>query len=303
MKEYLKHYNLGELKDFHEIKEGVVNNHYVLNTSKGKFVLRLSNKTRTFEEAHYEVDLINHVKHLLVPQYIPNKEGEIITVVDSRIVTVTNYVEGEIPEMFTDEMLKQTGEFLGKFHRNTKDFKSRYSRPAVYVFTDERLEEIRLDLKDKFPELSDEIEYVHGIVKKYQFPESFPSGPIHLDVKPANTLAKDGKITVFLDFDNCEVGPYLLDLGRALKWCCYDEKGYSKKRVDLLVSEYEKYRPLTKEEKGLIKESIILAISTQLFMLYHLYLYVWDGHKDYLEFYKNLFLPQLDILLEKGFVN
>lgn len=84
-------------------------------------------------------------------------------------------------------------------------------------------------IKELFP-LKNEIIFVYNIIKKYQFDKSFEWGPCHLDMKPENCLVKNNKIKIFLDFDNCEYNALILDIGRTLKWWCYDEKGYSKKK-------------------------------------------------------------------------
>ncbi|NQU98863.1 phosphotransferase [Candidatus Woesearchaeota archaeon] len=299
MRELLQDYNLGKIHSSKHIKTGVFNKHYILNTTKGKFVARISNKTRTYEEVMYEVQIIQHVQEEKVPMFIKNKKGEYLTQRNGEIIVVSKYVSGKFPTKVTDEMLRETGGFLGRFHASHKTLRMKYRRPKVYVITKSRLENMRKDLKKKLPKLADEIEYVYSLVKKYQFPKSFPHGPCHLDMKPENALAKNGEITLFLDFDNCEEAPYLLDIGRTLKWWCYDKKGYSKRKINILLSEYEKYRLLTTREKKKVNESIILAIVTQLLVIYHLFLYAWDGHEEYLHFYRDLFLPQLKLLLAK----
>ena len=152
---------------------------------------------------------------------------------------------------------------------------------------------MRIELKKDLPKIAKEIDFVYTLVQKYQMPSTFPKGPCHLDMKPENTLAKKNKITLFLDFDNCEENYLLLDIGRTLKWWCYDAKGYSKRKVALVLKEYEKYRPLTLQEKKYIKESIIFAIATQLYVIYHLFVHAWPDQVEFFNAYRKMFLSQL----------
>lgn len=71
-----------------------------------------------------------------------------------------------------------------------------------------------------------------------------------------------------------------------------------KKKVSIFLNEYEKYRKLSNFEKKSIKRSIIVAIASQLFYIYHLYLYAWENQDEFFIYYRNKFLRHLRNLVE-----
>lgn len=78
-------------------------------------------------------------------------------------------------------------------------------------------------------------------------------GMIHGDLHFCNIIQKDGVNQIF-DFDDCGYGYYLYDLGCTLVT-------YSKDLAELVaawVKGYEKYRPLTAEDKALLPMFVLL---------------------------------------------
>lgn len=130
----LEKYNFNKVEILKEIKGGVFNQHFLIQTNKGKYVLRLSNKTRTFFEVNFEIDLINHIHGLQVLKFIKNNNNQIVTIIDNRIIVITEYNIGKIPTKITNNLLKQTGEFLGKYHSRCNTFNSIFKRNSVYYF-------------------------------------------------------------------------------------------------------------------------------------------------------------------------
>lgn len=299
MNSLLKEYDLGIIHSFKHIKTGVFNKNYLVNTSKGKFVARISNKIRTLKEVNFEIELLKQLNNLKVPKVIKNKKNQLVTQTNSKIIVVSHYVEGENPTKITDDILREVGEFLGKYHAASKDFIFTTDRATVYEFTNKKLEEMKVQLKKDLPKIKEEIEYIYQIVKKYRIPKSFPKGPCHLDMKPENSLVKNGKINLFLDFDNCEYNYLLLDVGRTLKWWCYDKQGYDERKISLILNEYEKYRPLSSEEKNYVKESIIFAIASQLYFIYYLFVHAWPEQEEFFNSYRKMFIPQIKKLIQK----
>lgn len=85
-----------------------------------------------------------------------------------------------------------------------------------------------------------------------------PSGACHGDAWAGNVVVQDGSVG-FLDFDDCGWGPYLLDLGTAMRHLVVSEGVEADGSVAALVAGYEAVRPLDDDERRMIPLFVNLA--------------------------------------------
>ena len=94
-------YHLGKVKKIDPIKGGMINTNFLLETDKGKFILRFLRKTanaRYIKERTLEFEVIKFLEKNNYPYQVPvpikNKKGKIISNFKKRKYWVYNYIEG-----------------------------------------------------------------------------------------------------------------------------------------------------------------------------------------------------------------
>jgi len=81
LKEFFSKYNLGELLNYKEIKEGIENTNYFIQTEKGKFILTLYEKRVEEKDLPFFISLMRNLfdKNFPSPEPIVNKNGNYIS--------------------------------------------------------------------------------------------------------------------------------------------------------------------------------------------------------------------------------
>ena len=79
LKEFFSKYNLGKLLNYKEIKEGIENTNYFIQTEKGKFILTLYEKRVEEKDLPFFISLMKNLfsKNFPSPEPIINKNGKI----------------------------------------------------------------------------------------------------------------------------------------------------------------------------------------------------------------------------------
>ncbi|MDZ7798162.1 MAG: phosphotransferase [Patescibacteria group bacterium] len=262
-------YNLGILKRYSRIPLGLINAKYLLETNKGKYVVRIS--VRSAKQLAFEIALLNHVKSLPVPQLKFDKQENFINFYKRKPFIVYKYIEGGNPKKITTNLIKQIARFQACFHKLGFSFKKNIDRePYTYNLPPAKIKRMEKMIIKKTPKIYYKKYFViRNILLNIKLPKNLPSGPIHVDIKPENTLIKNNKLSGILDFDNSYIGPYLIDIGKTLTWYCIKNKKINWSYVKLFLKEYSKYRSFENCEKNNIEDIIKHAIASHIFIDYY----------------------------------
>ena len=81
LKKFFSKYNLGKLLNYREIKEGIENTNYFIQTEKGKFILTLYEKRVDEKDLPFFMSLMRNLfdKNFPSPKPIINKNGNYIS--------------------------------------------------------------------------------------------------------------------------------------------------------------------------------------------------------------------------------
>jgi Ser/Thr protein kinase RdoA (MazF antagonist) len=127
-------------------------------------------------------------------------------------------------------------------------------------------------IRHKIPrEFRKQYDIVRKVLLSVRLPKGFPRGPIHVDIKPENVLVRQGKLVGVLDFDNSYVGPYLVDIGKAVTWWCIKRGKINMKHFAALILGYEQKRKLTDPERKFLGPSILYSVASHIFLDYYKY--------------------------------
>ena len=85
-KAFFSKYNLGELLNYKEIKEGVENTNYFIQTEKGKFILTVYEKRVEEKDLPFFISLMRNLfdKNFPTPEPIINKNGNYISEISEK---------------------------------------------------------------------------------------------------------------------------------------------------------------------------------------------------------------------------
>lgn len=293
-------YGVGQLISFERIKQGFMNYSYVVRANKGTYVLRISKKTKTKKDRLFEISMINHLEGFPVPKFLKDKKGKYLNKYENLLYAMYEFLPGNMPKTTTKKLFKQVAHFLGQFHNKISSFHSLVDRFSWYSFSDKRANEFEKYMLKNLKYLSSEIAYLKTEMINCKLPSYLPSGAIHCDIKRDNILERNGNLSGVIDFDNCQKGPFVLDLSISIIWFCTDWNGFNYKKARKFVKYYEKYRLLTKDEKRNLFKAIKYAYLSHEFVDYFVFAKGFIT-EHYFQFGRNFFVPAVRKLDERKF--
>ena len=93
----LSNYDLGNMKKFEGIKEGIENTNYSIETDKGKYILTIYEKRVNKNDLPFFSELMLGLskKSFICPKPISNKNGEHISDFGNKKFMIVSYLEGK----------------------------------------------------------------------------------------------------------------------------------------------------------------------------------------------------------------
>ncbi|KKU16608.1 MAG: Homoserine kinase [Candidatus Jorgensenbacteria bacterium GW2011_GWA1_48_13] len=276
-------FNLGRIDDIDYFRQGYQTPKVVITTPKGRFIVakhNLSSKKVVVADMKivpriallHEISFLTHLKRLPVPHYIRSSRGKYLENFKGYAVSAYRFLQGRQPRKITLRMAYQLGKFVGEFHRLGSKFRKRMlGRRRFYDLNPKVMALMyRYAKKQTHPELKAVVEEVRQGVENNRLPRGFPRGPIHVDIKPDNELFVGDKLTGVIDFGNTYVDTFIFDVGKTIMWNCLNKRGLDGTLIKKFLEGYNKKRKLSKKENNYLKQSILFAIYSHLWVdLYH----------------------------------
>jgi homoserine kinase type II len=243
-------YGLVRLVSATGIPSGSVNTNYVLETARGRHLLRVD-EVKSELEVKRELDLLLFLrKHgFPCPQPLTDRKGRHYREIGGKCVSLYRYLEGRQvrPERLTLAQIENVGRVLADLHSIGKSYKKGIDNR----FSFERVADIYAEARGRLPPyfkritrtLDDEIEYLQNYLEG-----KLPKGIIHGDLFHDNLLFKGDKVTGVLDFEAACRGKFIFDLATAANALCFDGENYQLKRFEALIAGYESLRALSLAE-------------------------------------------------------
>lgn len=294
---------LGTITSLKYFRKGYQTPKVAVTTQLGKFIIakhRLSAKKTVVADMKvvqrtsllHEITLLNTLNCLPVPHYLQSKHGKYLEDFNGYGVSVYQYLVGRQPKSLTQKMVFQLGAFLGEFHKLGTSFKKPLrDRRRFYDLSPNVMKLMQCTIRKLTnSRLKAVVEEVKKGVEDNRLPKGLPRGPIHVDIKPDNELFVGEKLTGIIDFGNFYIDPFIFDIGKTMMWNCMKrgnlDCGLSKNFLD----GYATKRKLTSAESRYLKQSILFAIYSHIWVdLYHVPIrYV---PQKYTLFLVNTFLP------------
>lgn len=284
---------LGSAQAVRAIAAGTINSNYRVDTSRGRYFLRV-NEGKAEHEVQFEVAVLTHLVAAGVPTLLPLQaiSGERYATFKGKYVSVFPWAEGahsDSKSISYDECAA-VGAALAHLHLAGQDMPcsplGRYTLEAMRQEFDAFSQRPDPQLADALAALYTEFAWLD---EQRETRQSQPRGLIHADLFPDNVLLEEGRVVALLDFEQACAGTYAYDLAVCLNaWCFADELVLG--RLQALLGGYQHVRPLSaRETQGLAVEVRAAAVRFLVTRIRDIYLPGVDGEgKDFRRFLMRL---------------
>ncbi len=251
LREHLRQFDVGELVDAQGVSGGTINTIYDVNTTSGRYILRIL-EDRSVTDARFEENLIIHLsdRGLVVPRMIEtNQDGCIISITPRQQLSLFEYLPGREVAVFEvgEDHARQIGKFLGRMHVAAEGIRrrrrNRFSPERVTLILQRCIKAMEGD-----PRAVD-LERISDELKRHSWPRHLKRGIIHGDLFIDNARFHQGTLCGVLDFEMASMGPLAYDVAVAIADWCFAHDQFMPMRARALVSGYLTNRAFSEGER------------------------------------------------------
>jgi len=277
----ISNYNVGEIKLIEEFEKGEENINIFVETSTGKYVLRIYNQKRSYEQILFELSIMDYLfrNGFPTPKIILTKKNSNWFKYDDHFIVMFSYIEGNSVS-FTElnkEQLGSVANNLSLMHKILLDFSPKGNKKREEMFWFEMEYDIQKNIFPKvinnsnFKEIKQIIEELVIELPKMmdllsEFSKDIKVGIVHNDFQDGNMKFKGNIVSGIFDFDDSCPGAIISDLAIAINNFCFDNNKLNREKYDFFVRNYEKNIKLSEFEKMAI---IPLMIHTNSFSIHN----------------------------------
>ncbi len=254
-------YEIGPISDLMPLSLGISNSNYRVEAKGKSYLLKVSND-KGQQELNQEMSLLLYLAELEFPYSLtPYKtiNNDVVYQYVEKFGALFPFLDG-IPPGPSDIACEEIGRGLASLHSLQHTDKLNMIRDhevvgfgAKEVFHFTRSSQCPADFKELF-----DLMFPHQLTWFQE--HSWEKGIIHGDLYSDNTLFKNEKLQALLDFEQAGRGEYILDIGISISGTCLEKGRLIPPLIRSFLRGYESVRPLPKEEKLHLADSIALGL-------------------------------------------
>jgi len=258
LKEFFSKYNLGKLLNYKEIKEGIENTNYFIQTEKGKFILTLYEKRVEEKDLPFFISLMRNLfdKNFPSPEPIVNKNGNYISEILEKKAAVVSFLDGYAKKILNPSNCCQVGINTAKLHLITKDLTGKRENKLSVNSWRKIYNKVKKDCSKIHASLPKIVEKNLDEIEK-NWPKNIPSGIIHADLFPDNIFFEGNKLSGIIDYYFSCYDFYAFEIAICLNALCFEGKNenlsFNVTKAKKFIDGYSSIRKLTEEEKKSLK--------------------------------------------------
>ena len=297
LNEFFSKYNLGKLLNYKEIKEGIENTNYFIQTEKGKFILTLYEKRVDEKDLPFFMSVMRNLfdKKFPSPEPIINKNGNYISEILGKKAAVVSFLDGSSKKNLTPNNCYEIGIYTAKLHLITKGLGGKRENKLSINSWRKIYNKVKKDCAKIHPSLTEVVEKNLDEIEK-NWPHKIPSGIIHADLFPDNIFFKNNNLSGIIDFYFSCNDYYAFEIAVCLNALCFEgikeNLSFNVTKAKKFIDGYSKIRKLEDKEKEslriLCKGAAIRFLLTRVFD----YINLTEGAivkiKDPIEYLKRL---------------
>ena len=251
---FLTRFGVGDLVSAKGIAEGVENSNYLVDTTRGRYILTLYEKRVAADDLPFFMALLDHLaaKGLPVPPAIKDRDGREIHELEGRPACLIRFLPGVSLSHPTPAQALAAGAAMGAMHRAVADFVP--TRPNTMGADTWRplFERCGRSLDQIAPGLYDDLGFALEDVTRDWREDRFDLTAIHADLFPDNVLMTGDTVSGLIDFYFACTDIRIYDLAVMHSAWAFDADGARHDRAigDALVRGYEAHFPLSSFERA-----------------------------------------------------
>ncbi len=250
----LKVYDLGKLKSFKGIAEGVENTNYIIDTTKGRFILTIFEKRMNPADIPFFMQAKQFLaqKGFGCPLPQENRFGDIYTNFQNKDCAIITFLQGQHLKNWNRFHCFQVGQILGEMHKFAEDFTLTRTNNLSLDGWKVLLQQCEKDASDpKIVRAVGELQkYLAKITDLWGKISDCPQGFCHADMFPDNVFFLEHDVlSGVIDFYFSCTDYWVYDLAITLSAWCFNNDGTI--RLDCaqqMVSGYQSVRRLNSNE-------------------------------------------------------
>ncbi len=250
---FLQRYDVGTLVSSKGIAEGVENSNYLVDTTRGRFILTLYEKRVAAHDLPYFMALLDHLaeKGLPVPPAIKDRQGIAVQELEGKPACLIKFLPGVSLSHPTVEQATNAGRAMGRLHAALADFPMVRSNTMGFDHWPELFDRCGTALNEIRPGLYDDLGFQLDAVRNL-WQKGLPTSTIHADLFPDNVLLQGDDVSGLIDFYFACTDLRAYDVAVMHTAWCFDATGADVDwRIgDALVSGYERVVALEPDERA-----------------------------------------------------
>ncbi|MBM3512829.1 MAG: homoserine kinase [Alphaproteobacteria bacterium] len=252
LNDFIANYDLGDVVSCKGIAEGVENSNYLLQTTKGSYILTLYERRVKPADLPFFLALTEHLaqRGVKCPLPIHGRDGATLRTLCGRPAAVISFLSGLWPRKVAPRHCAELGKALAGLHLAGRDFKQRRAND-LSVDGWRRLhgqiaaadaEKIQSGLHELIGAEIDDL--------AAQWPKALPEGVIHADLFPDNVFFMGETCSGLIDFYFACTDFLAYDIAVCLNAWCFEPNGaFNATKGQKLLGAYQAARPLAADEK------------------------------------------------------
>lgn len=250
LESFLSDYDIGELEAFKGIAEGVENSNFLLETSRGPFILTIYEKRVNPADLPFFLNLMEHLAGhgITCPLPVHDRKGHILKNLAGRPAAIVTFLRGISVRRPKVAHCALIGQALARLHRAGDDFPMQRQN-TLSVAGWRNLFNALADKADLIAAgFSTELANELGLLEE-AWPSNLPSGIIHADLFPDNAFFLDQQVSGIIDFYFACRDALAYDLAICLNaWCFEHDFSFNVTKGKALIDGYNAVRPLSGAE-------------------------------------------------------
>jgi homoserine kinase type II len=250
--EFLGHYDIGDLRSYKGIAEGVENSNFLLHTSSGSFILTLYEKRVARGDLPFFLGLMTHLAAhgINCPQPLSNKSGETLSTLAGRPAAIINFLEGVWPRKPSATHCAGVGHALAQMHLAGRDFEITRANALSVSGWRPLFEQAASRADEVQPGLRAFIEAELSYLESGVWPQGLPTGVIHADLFPDNVFFLGDALSGIIDFTFACDDALAYDVAICLNaWCFEPDCSFNVTKARAFLNAYGRARALTEAEQ------------------------------------------------------
>jgi len=254
----LSNYNLGNMKKFEGIKEGIENTNYSVETDRGKYILTIYEKRVNKDDLPFFSELMLGLskENFICPKPIPNKNNQYISEFQNKKFMIVSYLEGKSKKNLSPSDCKIVGRESAKLHEITKNFHFKRENDLSVKSWRKIFDQVKEQCNKIHPDLPKLIEGNLIDVEK-DWPNSLPNGIIHADLFSDNIFFKKNEFSGFIDFYFSCNDFYAFEIAVCFNALCFEgvkeNLSFNVTKAKKFIEGYNEVRKISDEERKSIK--------------------------------------------------